>query len=314
MAEVERKRTLVNPAKRRRKNRAKRKLSAKQIRHFGTKRQKAALKASRTRKRKNKARKHSPRRNAARTRPRVTRRRSRPKSRRRARRTNPGGIVEVALNPATPKRKRRSSVARTRKRRKSTSRRRTNRTHRRRNPAPVTRRRRRTRSTARRRTNRRHARRNPSVGGVSNLIVSAAYAIGGAVGSKYLTQMVLGAGNVGYVGYAANLAAAFVGGKVVGMFTHNKQAENSVILGGVIMTLIRFLSDQTPLGSTLQQYGLGDYEASTWLSPARYVNAAQSAQVEIPNALQPRLPAAAAARGMAGLRGSGTYSRGRGTY
>ena len=149
------------------------------------------------------------------------------------------------------------------------------------------------------------------MGGVSNLIVSAAYAIGGAVGSKYLTQMVLGASNVGYVGYAANIAAAFVAGKAVGMFTHNKQAENSVILGGVIMAVIRFLSDQTPLGTTLQQYGLGDYEASTWLTPARYVNAATSAQVDIPTGLMPKaLPAKG---GMAGLRG-GSYSRTRGTY
>jgi len=146
---------------------------------------------------------------------------------------------------------------------------------------------------------------------VSNLIVSAAYALGGAVGSKYLTQMVLGASNVGYVGYAANLAAAFVGGKVVGMVTKNKQAENSVILGGVIMTLIRFLSDQTPLGATLQSAGLGDYEASTWLSPARYIDAQRSAAVDIPTALRPMI---AAGKGMAGLRGSGTYSRTRGTY
>jgi len=149
------------------------------------------------------------------------------------------------------------------------------------------------------------------MGGVSNLIVSAAYALGGAVGSKYLTQMVLGASNVGYVGYAANLAAAFVGGKVIGMFTKNKQAENSVILGGVIMTLIRFLSDQTPLGATLQSAGLGDYEASTWLSPARYIDAQRSAAVDIPTALRPMI---AAGKGMAGLRGSGTYSRTRGTY
>ncbi len=316
MAEVERKRTLVNPARRRKRRRnAKRKLSPKQIAIFGSKRQKAALKASRKRKRNNRARRHSPRRNAAK-RHSSTGRAARPKRRRRARRRNPGGIVEVALNPArrTRKKRRNNTVARTRKRRRNrraSSRRRTNRRYRRHNPAPVTRHRRRRRSTGRKRSNRRrHTRRNPSMGGVTNLLVSAAYAVGGAVGSKYLTQLVLGASNVGYVGYAANLAASFVAGKVVGMVTKNKAAENSVILGGVIMTVVRFLSDQTPLGSTLQQYGLGDYEASTWLSPARYVNAATSAQVDIPTALRPMLPAA---RGMAGLRG-GTYSRTRGTY
>jgi hypothetical protein len=307
MAEVQRKRTLVNPARRRkRRNRARRKMTAKQIRHFGTKRQKAALKASRKRKRTNRARRHAPRTNAAPRRSRRARRAARPKHRRRTRRANPGGIVEVALNPAP---RRRKKVAATRKRRrKSHSRRRSNVRHRR-NPAPMTHRRRR-RSTGHRRNRRRSVRRNPSMGGVSNLIVQAAYAVGGAVGSKYLTQMVLGAANTGYVGYAANLAASFVGGKLVGMFTRNKAAENSVILGGVIMTLVRFLSDQTPLGETLKTAGFGDYEASTWLSPARYIDAAKSAAVDIPTALRPQIMAA---KGMAGM-GGGTYARGRGTY
>ena len=306
MAEVQRKRTLVNPARKRKNPR--RKMSAKQIAHFGTKRQKAALKASRKRKRKPAARRHAPRTNAAPQKRRTARRANRPKHRRRTRRSNPGGIIEVALNPAPTGRKK---VART-KRKRSNTRRRSNVKHRRSNPAPAARRRRssgRRRSTGRRRV----ARRNPSIGGVSNLLVSAAYAIGGAVGTKYITQMVLGASNVGYVGYAANLAAAFVGGKAVGMFTRNKQAENSFILGGAIMTLVRFLSDQTPLGATLQQAGLGDYEASTWLSPARYIDASRSAAVDIPTALRPMIAAAAPKAGMAGLRG-GTYSRGRGTY
>ncbi len=307
MAEVQRKRTLVNPARRRRRKRNPKKMSAKQIRFFGTKRQRAALKSTRKRKRTNRARRHSPKRNAHRKRTRAIRRANRPRRRSRARRRNPGGIVEVALNPAPKRRKR--TVAKTRKRRRRSNARRYHR--RRSNPAPVRHRRRRRSSTARRHNRRRSYRRNPSMGGLSSLVVSAAYAIGGAVGSKYLTQMVLGASNVGYVGYAANIAAAFVGGKAVGMFTKNKQAENSVILGGVIMTLIRFLSDQTPLGATLQQYGLGDYEASTWLTPARYVNAATSAQVDLPTALRPALPAGKG--GMAGLRG-GSYSRTRGTY
>lgn len=203
-----------------------------------------------------------------------------------------------------------------RKRKNSTKRRRSNTKHRRTNPAPAARRTRR-RSTGRRRNSsrRRTARRNPSMGGVSNLIVSAGYAIAGAVGSKYLTQMVLGSSNTGMMGYGANLAASFIAGKAVGMFTKNKQAENSVILGGVIMTVVRILSDLTPLGATLQQYGLGDYEASTWLSPARYIDGAKSAAVDIPTALRPQMVPAKGA-GMSGLRGlgGGTYSSARGTY
>jgi hypothetical protein len=318
MAEVSRKRTLVNPARRRkRRKRNPRKMSAKQIKWFGTKAQKAALKNSRRRKRANASRRHTKRhsparRNAAPKRARATRRAHRTTHRRRTRRrSNPGGIVEVALNPATPKR-RKKTVARTRRRKRSNARRRHHTVrHRRRNPVATTRRHRRRRSY---RTNRRRSRRsNPSFGGIGSLITSAAYAVGGAVSSKYLTQLVLGSSNTGYLGYAANLAASFVGGKALGMFIKNKQAENSFILGGVIMTLIRFLSDQTPLGSTLQQYGLGDYEASTWLSPARLIDANKSAQIELPALLQPRV----VTRGMAGLQrglGGGTYARGRGTY
>lgn len=166
------------------------------------------------------------------------------------------------------------------------------------------------------------------MGGVTSMVTSAAYAIAGAVGSKYLTQMVLGASNTGYVGYAANLAAAFVGGKVVGMFTKNKQAENAVILGGVIMTLLRFLSDQTPLGAALSSAGLSDYEASTFLTPARYVDASKSAVVDIPTALRttvamtPAAPGSAAARARSGAGAAapaagmsgGTYSMARSTY
>lgn len=304
MAEVQRKRTLVNPARRRKKN-PRRKLSAKQIAHFGTKRQKAALKSSRKRKRKATAR-HSPRTNAAPKRRRIARA-ARPKRRHRARRSNPGGIIDVALNPAP---KRRKSVAR--RKRRSSSRRRTHR--RRTNPMPVAR----TRRRRSRRSNVRHSRRrsvrrsNPSMGGsVTSLIASAAYAIGGAVGSQYATQALLGPSNTGVVGYGSQLGIGVIGGQFLGKMMKNRNAGNMISIGAAISVVIRILKDQTPLGATLSQYGLGDYEASTWLSPARYIDAAKSAAVDIPLALRPQL---VAAKGMAGLRGAGTYSRGRGTY
>jgi len=149
---------------------------------------------------------------------------------------------------------------------------------------------------------------------MSNLIVSAAYAVGGFVGTKALTQAVLGTSNTGYVGYGANLAFAFVGGRLLTMIPGvNKGAGMAFTLGGLIATLARVLTDMTPLGSTLSRYGLGDYEASTWLSPARYVNAANSAEVDIPTALRPQIVAPKGMSGMRGLSG-GTYSRGRSTY
>lgn len=308
MAEVQRKRTMVNPGRKKRRN-PKRKMSAKQIAHFGTARQKAALKASRKRKRKPSARRHSPRTNAAPRRARASRRAARPKRRHRTRRSNPGGIIDVALSNPAPKR--RKTVAR--RKRRSSHKRRT--THRRRtNPAPVARtRRRRTRRASVRHNRRRSVRRsNPGVvGSVTGLLSSALYAIGGAVGSQYATQALLGPSNAGIVGYASQLGIGVIGGQFLGRMMKNRQAGNMISIGAAISVAIRALKDQTPLGATLAQYGLGDYEASTWLSPARYVNAAQSAQVDIPTALRPQL---VAAKGMAGLRGSGTYSKGRGTY
>lgn len=144
------------------------------------------------------------------------------------------------------------------------------------------------------------------------MLSSLAYAVGGAVASRALPQMLLGGTNEGVVGYGANLVATFVGAKVLGFFTKNKQTENAFIFGGVLSTFIRVLADMTPLGATLKQYGIGDYEASTFLSPARYVDAAKSAAVDIPTALRPApVPIKS---GMAGMGMSGTYGRGRSTY
>lgn len=311
MAEVQRKRTLVNPGRKRKRRNGPRKMSAKQIAIFGSKRQKAALKASRKRKRNAaKPRHSSARRNASRKAARPARRTARAARRRRSGRRNPGGIIEVALNPSTPKRRK---MAKTRKRRKSTSRRRTNR-RRRTNPAPVQHHRRRRRSTGRRTHRRRRS--NPSVsrGGLQGFLLGGLAAAGGFVATKAATQFALGASNTGVMGYLGNLVAAFIVGKGVGMFTRNKAIENGVMIGGALVVVARLVSDNTPLGSTLSQYGLGDYEASTWLSPARYVNAATSAQVDIPTALRPVAVPSPNGKGMSGMGLSGTYGRGRSTY
>ncbi len=204
-------------------------------------------------------------------------------------------------------------MAKTRKRRKkSTSRRRTNR--RRSNPTPVKHHRRR-RSTARRTHRRRRS--NPGVrsSGVTGFLLGGLAAAGGFVATKAATQFALGSSNTGVMGYLGNLVAAFITGKAVGMFTKNKTIETGVFIGGAMVVVARLVADNTPLGTTLTRYGLGDYEASTWLSPARYADAARSAQVEIPTALRPVAVAAPGApAGMAGMGLSGTYGRGRSTY
>lgn len=169
------------------------------------------------------------------------------------------------------------------------------------------------RAASRRRVARRS---NPgAMAGVGGFMSAAAWAIAGAVGSKYLTQAVLGASNTGYLGYGSNLIAAFVMGKGVGMFVKNKQAENAVILGGVIQTLLRWAIDQTPIGSRLSAIGMGDYQATTIFSPVRYKDPLKSAEVDLPSSIQPRLTGAEMqARAAAGGAGAGMAGFARDTY
>ena len=148
--------------------------------------------------------------------------------------------------------------------------------------------------------------------------MQAAYMIAGAVGSKLGVQAILGADNVGFLGYGANLAAAFAIGKLIGMFTKDKRAENSAILGGVGQVVLRFLIDQTPAGSKLKAAGFGDYQAQSFVVPQRLADGLNSAQVAIPAAWRPApqiMPSAVAASssGVAGLRsiGTGLYGRRR---
>lgn len=188
---------VANPRRgRARRRNARRKLSAKQIMHFGTKRQRAALKSARKRKRTRagsaanpKRRRSVKRRNSPRVRV-IYRTKANPRKRARRRRSNPALLVTLgSVNPkrrtskmATRRRRRRST---NRRRRVSNPRRRTRRvsnvrrarrrrTNRRRTVVvanPHHRRRysrRRRRATNRRRNGRRHYRRNPSIFGRSS--------------------------------------------------------------------------------------------------------------------------------------------------
>jgi len=270
-----------------------RKLSAAQIAAgFGGKRRKSAAKAHRPASKRRNPTTKSPRRRSTRrvaTSPRKTRKRS-----------NPGDIITLALaNPAPAATKGKSSMAR-RKKRSSVSRRRRSTTRRRRtNPVQVAHRRRtrrrsvaaaprrRRRSTARRNPSIRRRRRNPSMGGgirsgMSGFLTQGLWAIGGAAGSKMLTQMVLGSSNTGVMGYGGNLAAAFVLGTGVKMVLKNQAAGNAVILGGVIQTLLRVLIDRTPFGAKVSNLGMGDYMAQNFLTPQRLVDGLNSAQIAPP--------------------------------
>jgi hypothetical protein len=171
------------------------------------------------------------------------------------------------------------------------------------------------------RQTRRHHRRpktNPGlVSRTGGFITNAAYLIVGAVGSKAGTQAVLGTDNTGFLGYGANIAFAYAIGKLVGMFTKNKQAENSATLGGILQVVLRFLIDQTPYGSKLKDLGIGDYQFQSFVVPQRLADGLNSAQVAIPQAWRPvpqLMPAAAGgSAGVAGIQsiGRGLYSKRR---
>lgn len=288
MAKVKRHRTLVNPARRR--NKPRRKLSAKQKKYFGTKRQRAAV----SRHAKRSAPKSNPKR---RSKP-----RSKPRATRQHEQKNPGGeIITLALgNPAPSKRSKKDSMARHRKSKKSGRRR----------PSSVARRPR--KQNPARRGHRR--RRNPgfNVGQAGGYIKKAGFLIAGAAGTRLLTQAVLGSKNTGVIGYIANAIVALILGPVTGKVLKSPDAGAMVTLGGFVGLTLRLITDFTPFGQQLALSGMGDYQVSTFFTPARYIDATNSAVVDLPASVQPRLPAAPAA--MSGLYQVGTYDMENSTY
>lgn len=275
MAFAAKRRVVVNAGRRRRRN-ARRNLSAKQIKFFGTPAQKAALKANRKRKRNASAR--------------TTMRRARKtfgtRHRRRARAKNPGDILSLALNPGKGR-----TMARARK---SSGRRRN---HRRRRSVANPRRRRYSmrhhhRSNPRRRNythHRRRSRRNPSSRGASmSLKQGLMFTVGAGVGyfgSKALTQAVMGTNNTGVSGYLGNALVTAGLAVAAHMFRGvlGSSAGIAVASGGLLQLVARIISDQTPLGQSLSSLGLGDYQVQNFVTPQRLVDPLNSAQIEIPN-------------------------------
>ncbi len=194
-----------------------------------------------------------------------------PRRKFKARRKNVGEIVSLSLAGLNPGRKRRAtSMARRRrrnagtragrswstytksagrKRRGNPGRRRRATSHRRRRTGgtSVAIRRRRRNPTFRIRRVRRH--RNPGIGPITTGLVGKAFAvIGGAVASKYVTQLALGGNNTGYMGYAGNLVSAIGLGWAASKITKSKDIGMSVTIGGVVALALRMLQDMTSIG------------------------------------------------------------------
>lgn len=251
MAVTQRAKTLVN---------GRRKLSPAQIKAgFGGKRRQSAMKAVRKTARKNKSGpKRKPVKQAT-----AHRRRSVPKA---PTRPNLGKILSFSL----PKE---STVAATK----------TNRS--RKNRASSHRRAKSRKNTG----HRRRTKRNPSMGDLTGLATTAVFTIAGAVGTKYVTQMILTTSNTGVMGYFGNLVAAFVLSYGVKMFMKNDRAAAAVLSGGIVQLVLRLINDYTPYGSYVSNLGMGDYTAlgnytsQNFLTPQRLVNGLQSAQLQTYN-------------------------------
>ena len=224
----------------RRRNPARRRLTAKQIAAgFGGKRRQSAQKASRKAHRRRSAPKAHRRRSAPRAaavQPNRSHRRRRAHSNTRRHRTrrNVGKIISLTLPGESTMAKTRSN--RSRKRSSAHRRRRT------------------TTNSHRRRS----TRRNPSMGDMTALATNAVFTVAGAVGTRYLTQMVLGTSNTGPLGYIGNVIAAFALGAVAHMFPATRKAAPALVTGGIVALVIRLIGDYTPYGNLVSNLGGGD--------------------------------------------------------
>jgi hypothetical protein len=288
MAFAVRETTIANPATgrsrgKRKTNMAKSRLSAKQIKAgFGGKRRRSALKTKR---------------HAARTRP--VKSRSNPRKVRRAaprprpaKKRNLGEVVSILLPGMvgnSAKRKGHKTMA--------ASKRKTKRASAQRNAG--------TRRTKKMDVAKRHvSRSNP--GRVTEYLKAGAAVVGGAVGSKLGTQAVLGARNTEWMGYLGNLVATGLLGWGAHAAFKDKMVSQMVIAGGIAQVIVRAIGDYTPYGSFLAGSGVGDYQASAFLTPQRMMpNAMNSAALEqswlsppAPGAVTVTHPATAAAGGM----------------
>jgi len=306
MAQTSRQRIIANAGRKRKqkRNAARHGLTAKQIRYFGTPAQKAALRKSKSAKRNRpKAKHHST-------------------AHRRKVKRNTGELIGYTLANAgkkssrKPAKKGHSKMAKTKRAHRKAS---AGRRHskRRTNTGGVKHHRR--RSTMRR-TNRRRGghRRNPGLfaGGVGGILTNAVFVIAGALGSKLLTQMVLGTNNTGMIGYAGNAVAGvglwFLASKVL----KNSEAAKGIISGTAVQLVLRLINDYTPFGQYVSQLGMGDYQAQAFVTPQVLVDPYNSARIKIPGAWlppppPPQTPSAASAAAGIGSYGGGDLYGGR---
>jgi hypothetical protein len=104
--------------------------------------------------------------------------------------------------------------------------------------------------------------RNPGmaevVGRPTELVTTGLSALGSAIATKQIPQMILQSGNTGWEGYAANAVTGGVATWLAGTFL-GKTAAQGALAGALVIILDRILTDQfSSLGPYLSLSGVGD--------------------------------------------------------
>jgi hypothetical protein len=270
-------------------------MSAKQIKFFGTKAQKAALKSRRKNTSHRKKRRNFPGGSRIRTWTKgrtgktitVTRHRNRGRKRV-SRKTNVGEILTASLSGLNPGRKK---MARREKHH-------IKRTHNRRRHNPSVRTVVRYRSRARRRVHGR--RRNPSF--FSGKVGKVVGVLGGAAVTSLISANFIPAQfNTGIVGYFASGVVAFAQGKLIGKVTKNTALGDDMVIGGLAYVALRVISDMVPSLSNMLPFklnGMGMIAPSSFYTPQVNMPGSMSSFVT-PAALP--APVAVSAAAMHGL-------------
>lgn len=148
---------------------------------------------------------------------------------------------------------------------------------------------------------RRRSSRNPNfVSGGVNALKRGLYALIGLVLARQVPQLALGAGNTGWMGYAANFATALAAGWVGSKFL-GADAGSAILLGGGLYTVARWLGDTfSPVQQYLSLSGVGDPMALGDIQPGYF-----PLPVPVDNAGNPIIPRQIAASPAAAAAASG---------
>ncbi len=203
-------------------------------------------------------------------------------NRRHRSRRNTGEIVSWVLNPGSARGKGKMATTRRKRKRYGSASHRSRSNPRRRRVAARSNSHRRRRSV-RMNPRRRYGRRNPGGVSVTELFMEGIFATAGAVGSKLLTQAVLGSNNTGIMGYLGNAASGLALGLAAGATSATRKYAKDIYIGTVVGIVIRVISDYTSYGSQLALSGIGDYQVQNFVTPQRLVDGLHSSQIQIPS-------------------------------